>query len=297
VAGTTTISENWQNNSDYTTFHLGSQELQQLLASGFPASLITTILGSLIFRIAAAKNPIGFISHPIINPAIRICLVVENTGVMQFSWVLSKLFINLFRFRLDSSFPLTSHGNVSSDLETGALPAELAAGSDAGPSGADGSQSPVKRRGNTPLADQADGSRSRSGSAPGTPLASSSGRGIEDEGNSMYRSIFAGTPEGGDSSALLTVSIPGGGGGGGDDSRLSGLSPPVRERGASMQQTFAAAMMTTPVGVGAAAGAEDHAWAEADSPLHARANSSAFTYSLPPEEGEDADTATEKDTY
>lgn len=124
MAGTTTIADDWKDKNGYTTYHLGSRALQALIASGIPASLITTMLGSLIFRIAAAKRPVLFISHPLVGPAIRICLLVERTGIMQFSWMLSKLFISVLRFQHDSVYesaqisPASNIGetNLSSEL-------------------------------------------------------------------------------------------------------------------------------------------------------------------------------------
>ena len=242
MAGTTTISESWKNNSGYTTFGIGSEYLQAILTSGLPASLITTILGSLIFRIAAAKNPIAYLSNPIAGPAIRICLVVESTGIMQFAWVLSTLFVFVLRFRPDSTILSTSSGGIAAlDVEQ----SETIRDSDRDANNSPFASPPaVKRRAG---ADRYNAGDDLDEIAVGTPMSAT---GSDAEPNSLYRSIFP-AGETVEAATPLTVSVPSEGLG----QRLSvgsprdgeQVTPSTRERGASIQQMYAAAMISGPL--------------------------------------------------
>lgn len=86
-----------------TTFGV-SQGVQAFNTTGLLAALVTTIMGSLIFRVLASCAPLIFLSSPIITFFIRICLALEHTGIMQFSWVTAKAVKFLFCFQDDNKY-------------------------------------------------------------------------------------------------------------------------------------------------------------------------------------------------
>ena len=57
--------------------------------TGLPGALITTIVASLWWRIAAASFPIAFMGNPIVKLTIKLCLFLEATGVASASWLLA----------------------------------------------------------------------------------------------------------------------------------------------------------------------------------------------------------------
>jgi MFS family permease len=67
-----------------------SDGLQEFFNTGLLGALITTIVASLIWRIIASSFPLAFLSNPLIYLIIRICLVLEATGVCSAAWVLGR---------------------------------------------------------------------------------------------------------------------------------------------------------------------------------------------------------------
>jgi len=75
--------------------------LQVFFNTGLLGAIITTIVGSLIWRIIASSFPVAFLSNPIIYLIIRMCLILEKTGVCSASWVLARLQKPIFNFQPD----------------------------------------------------------------------------------------------------------------------------------------------------------------------------------------------------
>lgn len=86
-----------------TTFGV-SRGVQMFITTGLLGALITTIIGSLVFRVLASCAPLLFLSTPIITFFIRMCLALEYTGTMQFSWVTAQAIKFLFRLRDDNTY-------------------------------------------------------------------------------------------------------------------------------------------------------------------------------------------------
>ena len=57
--------------------------------TGLPGALITTIVASLWWRIAAASFPIAFMGNPIVKLTIKLWLFLEASGVASASWLLA----------------------------------------------------------------------------------------------------------------------------------------------------------------------------------------------------------------
>jgi len=90
-----------------------SQGLQNFFNTGLLGALITTIVGSLAWRIIASSFSLAFLSNPLIYVIIRLCLLLEASGLCSASWVLAryqKLFLRLQpdEVYLDGAEPHTS---------------------------------------------------------------------------------------------------------------------------------------------------------------------------------------------
>lgn len=139
---------------------------------------------------------------------------------MQFSWVLSKLFMQVFRFRRDATFQsANSEGTTNNhDLESpvdaleAILPIDVSSG-----------ESNLKRRG--VIADEQQ-------SSDGIPYSPT--RDKREGSESLYRSIFNQEENADGTSPPLPLS--------GDMG-----SPSVKESGHSVQQIYAATMMASPM--------------------------------------------------
>ena len=46
-----------------------------------------------VFRVIASKNPLLFLSNPLIYPIIRLCLLLEGTGIVRFATATAKLIV------------------------------------------------------------------------------------------------------------------------------------------------------------------------------------------------------------
>jgi hypothetical protein len=67
-----------------------SDGLQEFFNTGLLGAVITTIVGSLIWRIIASSFPVAFLSNPLVYVTIQVCLFLEATGVCSASWVLGR---------------------------------------------------------------------------------------------------------------------------------------------------------------------------------------------------------------
>jgi len=72
--------------------------LQRFLDTGLLGAVVLTIIGSLAWRIIASTFPLGFMSNPVVYVLIRICLILEGTGLASSAWLLAlaiKKIVNL----------------------------------------------------------------------------------------------------------------------------------------------------------------------------------------------------------
>ena len=65
--------------------------LQDFVNTGLLGALVTTILGSLMWRIIASSYPLAFMSNPIIFVIIKISHALEFTGIASASWLLANI--------------------------------------------------------------------------------------------------------------------------------------------------------------------------------------------------------------
>lgn len=67
-----------------------SDGLQAFFNTGLLGAVITTIVASLAWRIIASSFPVAFLSNPLINIIIRLCLLLEASGLCSSAWVLAR---------------------------------------------------------------------------------------------------------------------------------------------------------------------------------------------------------------
>jgi len=65
-----------------------SDSTQEFINTGLPGALVTTVIGSLIWRILANNFPFAFMSNPVIFVIIWLCLALEAIGICSAPWVL-----------------------------------------------------------------------------------------------------------------------------------------------------------------------------------------------------------------
>eukprot|EP00339_Tiarina_fusa_P001146 CAMPEP_0117027750 /NCGR_PEP_ID=MMETSP0472-20121206/20249_1 /TAXON_ID=693140 ORGANISM="Tiarina fusus, Strain LIS" /NCGR_SAMPLE_ID=MMETSP0472 /ASSEMBLY_ACC=CAM_ASM_000603 /LENGTH=562 /DNA_ID=CAMNT_0004735069 /DNA_START=75 /DNA_END=1763 /DNA_ORIENTATION=+ len=68
-----------------------SSAIQKFFNTGLPGALITTIVASLVWRIIASSFPIAFMANPFVRVTIRLCLLLEASGVFSAAWLLGDI--------------------------------------------------------------------------------------------------------------------------------------------------------------------------------------------------------------
>jgi hypothetical protein len=74
--------------SPLATFGVSSG-IQDFFNTGLLGAVITTIVASLAWRIIASSFPIAFLSNPLIYVIIRLCLILEASGICSAAWLLA----------------------------------------------------------------------------------------------------------------------------------------------------------------------------------------------------------------
>jgi hypothetical protein len=89
VARITSVDVDVDSNDSENIFGV-SDGLQGFFNTGLLGALITTIVASLIWRIIASSFPVAFLSNPLIYLIIRLCLLLEKSGLCSASWVIAR---------------------------------------------------------------------------------------------------------------------------------------------------------------------------------------------------------------
>jgi hypothetical protein len=92
---------------------------QKFLDTGLLGAVVLTIIGSLAWRIIASSFPLAFMSNPIVNVIIRICLLLEASGICSACWILVRFQKRLVGYEPDDVYlegapkngsePITQH--------------------------------------------------------------------------------------------------------------------------------------------------------------------------------------------
>ena len=78
--------------------------LQQLANLGLLGALVTTLVGSIAWRLAGSAFPIFFLSTPPAYIMLRVCLTVESIGILNAAWVLGWIHKKVARFQIDELY-------------------------------------------------------------------------------------------------------------------------------------------------------------------------------------------------
>jgi len=81
-----------------------SDRVESFFNTGLPGAVITTLVGSLAWRIIASSFPVAFLEFPAIYAIIRLCLVVEASGVCSAAWFLALVHKRMMGYQLDEVY-------------------------------------------------------------------------------------------------------------------------------------------------------------------------------------------------
>jgi len=101
-----------------------SESFQSFLNLGFLGALITTILGSISWQLVASAFPIAFLSNPLTYILLRICLLLEATGLCQAAWVMAAVHKKIANFQRDEVYIGTAEERAAGEMgdDTSHLP-------------------------------------------------------------------------------------------------------------------------------------------------------------------------------
>jgi len=77
---------------------------QEFLNYGFHGAVITTILASITWQLAASAFPIAFLNNPVTYILLMIALFLEFTGLCSGAWVCARLLKAAFRYQYDEVY-------------------------------------------------------------------------------------------------------------------------------------------------------------------------------------------------
>lgn len=92
-----------------------SDGIQKLFNTGLLGAVITTIVGSLAWRIIATSFPVAFLSHHLIYLIIRLCLLLEKSGVCSAAWLLAFVHKSIVNYKLDEVYIGTPDERVAAE--------------------------------------------------------------------------------------------------------------------------------------------------------------------------------------
>jgi len=91
---------------------------QNFIDTGLLGAVILTIIGSLTWRVIASSFPLQFMSNPVIYIVIRICFIMEATGICSAAWILALIHKTIFGFRADDNYTKEdTHKEVQLNIE------------------------------------------------------------------------------------------------------------------------------------------------------------------------------------
>jgi len=97
---------------------------QSFLNLGFLGALITTILASISWQLVASAFPLIFLSNPLTYVLLRVCLLLEATGLCQAAWVLAAIHKKIAGFQRDEVYIGTAEERADKEMgdQSGHLP-------------------------------------------------------------------------------------------------------------------------------------------------------------------------------
>lgn len=106
IARITTIRVEDDDNNDEEQENIFGvpDSLQTFFNTGLLGAVITTIVASLVWRIIASSFPMAFLSNPLVAVLIRICLLLERSGICSAAWVLARLVKAIMKYEPDEVY-------------------------------------------------------------------------------------------------------------------------------------------------------------------------------------------------
>lgn len=85
-----------------------SDGVMEFFNTGLLGAIITTIVASLAWRIIASSFPVAFMSNPIMYLIIRLCLLLEASGICSATWVMALVHMKIAGYQPDEEYIGTS---------------------------------------------------------------------------------------------------------------------------------------------------------------------------------------------
>jgi uncharacterized membrane protein YuzA (DUF378 family) len=94
-----------------------SDGVQKLFDTGLLGALIVTIVGSISWQLVASCFPIAFMRSPITYILLRICLLLEATGLCQGAWVIADAHKAVAGFKRDEEYIGTAEERAGKNMK------------------------------------------------------------------------------------------------------------------------------------------------------------------------------------
>merc|ERR1712113_384429 len=94
-----------------------SAGLHGLFKTGLLGALMLTILGSISWQLVAAAFPIAFLNFPLTYFLLRLCLLLEATGLCNAAWVIAAIHKKIAGFKRDEYYIGTAEERAKQALE------------------------------------------------------------------------------------------------------------------------------------------------------------------------------------
>jgi hypothetical protein len=94
-----------------------SEGMQAFCNTGLLGALITTIVGSIAWRLAGSAFPIFFLSTPPAWVMYKVCLAFEASGMLNGAWVLGWIHKKVARFQRDEVYIGTAEERAAKDMK------------------------------------------------------------------------------------------------------------------------------------------------------------------------------------
>ena len=93
-----------------------SDSVQEFFNTGLLGALIVTIVGSISWQLVASAFPLAFLSNPLVYVFLRICLLLEATGICSGAWVLAALHKKIAGFQRDEVYIGTAEERAANKM-------------------------------------------------------------------------------------------------------------------------------------------------------------------------------------
>jgi Silicon transporter len=93
-----------------------SEGMQKFLNTGLLGALITTIVGSIAWRLAGSAFPLFFLSTPPAWIMLKVCMGLEGSGMLNGAWVLGWIHKKVARFQTDEIYIGTAEERAAKNM-------------------------------------------------------------------------------------------------------------------------------------------------------------------------------------